>query len=96
MRIEYYPDTDSLYVYVADRASSETDVIGDGIQADFDREGSLVGVEIEHVAFYASPSTLNLALANLAENVTAEERHEVGLAFEQVLAGSHNQSDLIA
>ena len=89
MRIEYYPETDSLCIYVTNAVSARTDVIGEGIQADFDRDGSLIGVEIEHVEFDASPASLKMALLNLNGNVTAEEQHQVSLAFEQVLAGKH-------
>lgn len=95
MRIEYYSDTDSLYIYVSESVSAETDVIGEGIQADFDSEGSLIGVEIEDVGFDASPATLNAALMNLRKNVTAEERRQISVAFDQILAGKHKQLDPI-
>ena len=36
MRIEYYPETDSLYVYLSEEKSADTRVLADGIQADFD------------------------------------------------------------
>lgn len=61
MWIEYYSDTDTLCIYFTSKISAETTVIGEGIQADFDREGSLIGVEIEHVEFDASPASLNAA-----------------------------------
>jgi uncharacterized protein YuzE len=93
MRIQYYPATDSLYVYVADRLSAETDIIGDGIQADFDCDGCVIGVEIEHEEFYASYSTLDMALMNLTEKVTTEERRQMILAFDQILAGKHKLLD---
>ena len=96
MRIKYYPDTDSLYVYLVDCVSSETHVISDGIQADFDLKGSLIGVEIEHVDFYANSSAFSEALSNLSENVTIEEKSQISQAFEHILAGVHKQSDLIA
>ena len=95
MRIEYYSNTDSLCIYVSEGVSAETDVIGEGIQADFDREGSLIGFEIEHVEFDASPVTLRTALMNLRKNVTAEERRQISLAFDQILAGKHKQLDII-
>ena len=95
MRIEYYSDTDSLYIYVSESVSAETDVIGEGIQADFDQEGSLIGVEIEHVEFDASPVTLNTALMNLRKDVTAKDRRQISLAFDQILAGKHKQLDSI-
>ena len=95
MQIRHYPETDSLYVYVSKHTISETMVLGEGIQADFDREGSLIGVEIEHVEFDANPETLNVALMKLTESATAEERRQIGCAFDQILAGKHKQSNPI-
>ena len=95
MQIKYYQTTDSIYIYVAGGVSARTDVLSEGIQADFDSEGSLIGVEIEHVEFDASPAALNMALHNLANSATAEERSQISLAFDQILAGKHKQLNLI-
>ena len=95
MRIEYYSDTDSIYVHIADGISALTEVLGEGIQADFDNEGKLIGVEIEHVEFDAKPEALKGALANLAVSATADEHWQVNHAFDQILAGEHKQLDPI-
>ena len=71
-------------------------MIGEGIQVDFDLEGSLIGVEIEHVEFHALPVSLKAALMNLAGVVTAEERRQVSNVFEKALAGNHKQLDSIS
>ena len=95
MRIRYYSDTDSIFVYIADGFSALTDVLGEGIQADFDNNGKLIGVEIEHVEFDAKPEALKGALANLTLRATADERRQVSHAFDQILAGKHKQLDPI-
>ena len=95
MRIEYNSDTDSVYVYISGGVSAQTDVLGEGIQADFDNEGKLIGVEIEHVEFDANPEALKGALANLTVNATADEQRQVSHAFDQILAGLHKQLDPI-
>lgn len=95
MRIKYYSETDSLYIYIYDGVSALTDVLGEGIQADFDNSGKLIGVEIEHVEFDAEPEALREALANLAVSATADERREVSHAFDQITAGKHRQLDPI-
>ena len=91
MRIEYYSDTDSIYVYIAYGVSALTDVLGEGIQADFDHEGKLIGVEIEHVEFDAKPEALKGALANLTVSATTDEQRQVSYAFDQIMAGKHKQ-----
>src|SRR5450759_3326134 len=45
MRIEYFPDTDSLYIDLADRAGVDTREIGDGIVVDVDADGHPVAIE---------------------------------------------------
>ena len=95
MRIQYYSDTDSIFVYIADGVSALTDVLGEGIQADFDNEGKLIGVEIEHVEFDAKPEAMKGALVKLSARATNDERRQVSLAFDHVLAGLHKQLDPI-
>ena len=46
MRIEYFPETDSLYIELASRAGVDTREIDDGIVVDVDGEGHLVGIDI--------------------------------------------------
>ncbi|MFZ4403960.1 MAG: DUF2283 domain-containing protein [Pseudobdellovibrionaceae bacterium] len=46
MRIEYYKDTDSLYIELADRPSKSTVEISEFINADLDENNELVGLDI--------------------------------------------------
>ena len=48
MKLHYYPETDSLYIDLNARPSSDSRVIADGLVADFDEDGNLVGIDIEH------------------------------------------------
>ena len=50
MRLDYYPETDSLHIDLAWRPSVETREICDGILLDFDAEGRLVGIDIDHAS----------------------------------------------
>ena len=45
MRIEYFPDTDSLCIDLAERADVDTREIGDGIVVDVDADGHPVAIE---------------------------------------------------
>ena len=47
MKLHYYPETDSLYIELAAPPGAETRDIGDGLNADFDAEGALVGLDID-------------------------------------------------
>ena len=50
MKIHYYEETDSLYIDLAERPSSESREVADGVVADFDDEGALVGIDIDRAS----------------------------------------------
>ena len=47
MKLHYYPETDSLYIELRDAPAAETREITDGLNADFDGEGNVVGLDID-------------------------------------------------
>lgn len=48
MRIEFDPERDLLYIYFAEVGikAAQTITITQGVHADFDRDGKLIGIEI--------------------------------------------------
>ena len=50
MRLEYYPDTDSLYIDLSSKASVESKEISTGVVLDYDSEGILVGIDIDNAS----------------------------------------------
>ncbi len=50
MKLHYYPETDSLYIDLNSRPSADSREITDGLVADFDAEGNIVGIDIEHAS----------------------------------------------
>jgi len=48
MKIRYFPDTDTLYIELADRASCSSEAVSDHLIVDFDEECKPVGVTLEH------------------------------------------------
>jgi uncharacterized protein YuzE len=48
MKINYYPDTDSLYIEFSEKESSESVEISEGVVLDYDVEGALVGMDIDN------------------------------------------------
>lgn len=55
MKFHYYPETDSLYIDLSEKPSTDSREVAPGVVLDFDTEGHLVGIDIE----YAS-KTVNL------------------------------------
>jgi uncharacterized protein YuzE len=50
MRVNYFPDTDSLYIDLSGRSSVESREISDGVVLDYDDEGNLVGIDIDNAS----------------------------------------------
>ena len=50
MKLNYHPDTDSLYIDLSERPSSESREISEGIVLDYDDEGRLVGIDIDNAS----------------------------------------------
>jgi uncharacterized protein YuzE len=50
MRLKYYAETDSLYIDLAERPSTDSREAAPGVVLDFDAEGKLVGIDIDHAS----------------------------------------------
>ena len=49
MKLNYYPETDSLYINLSDQPSIESQEISEGVLLDYDADGNLVGIDIDNV-----------------------------------------------
>lgn len=58
MRIAYDRDTDSLYIHLLDRPSVDSDEVNDGVVLDYDGNGALVGIDVQHASQRAGISKL--------------------------------------
>jgi uncharacterized protein YuzE len=50
MKLNSYPDTDSLYIDLSERASVESVEISEGIVLDYDDTGNLAGIDIDNAS----------------------------------------------
>jgi len=50
MKLNYYPDTDSLYIDLAEKTSAESKEVSEGIVLDYDASGNLVGIDIDNAS----------------------------------------------
>ncbi len=46
----YYPETDSLYIDLNSKPSADSREIAEGPVIDFDAEGNVVGIDIDHAS----------------------------------------------
>ena len=69
MKLNYYPETDSLYIDLAERTSVDTREVANGVALDFDAEDRLVGIDIDNASAITDLSRLeadSLPVSNLS------------------------------
>ena len=50
MKLNYYPETDSLYINLSEQPSVESQEISEGVLLDYDANGKLVGIDIDNAS----------------------------------------------
>ena len=71
MKISYDKATDSLYIHLADRVSVESDEVKDGVVLDFDANGALVGIDVQHASDRADLSNFSISQLPFGDPVAA-------------------------
>lgn len=67
MKINYYAETDSLYIDLSSRPSVDSREVSDGVVLDYDAEGNLVGIDIDEASIKLEMK--ELILSNLPAEV---------------------------
>ena len=50
MKFHYYAETDSLYIDLSTRVGVDSREVAPGVVLDFDAEGQLAGIDIDHAS----------------------------------------------
>ena len=50
MKINYYSETDSLYIDLSNNSSVESEEVSEGVVLDYDEKGNLVGIDIDQAS----------------------------------------------
>jgi uncharacterized protein YuzE len=50
MKLNYYLETDSLYIDLMEKPSVESKEVSEGVVLDYDAEGNLVGIDIDNAS----------------------------------------------
>lgn len=68
MKLNYYPETDSLYIDLSEKPSAESREVSEGIVLDYDVGGNLVGIDIDNAS--RKVQLKQLILSKLPSQVT--------------------------
>jgi uncharacterized protein YuzE len=60
VKLNYYPETDSLYIDLSEKSSVESKEISEGVVLDYDAEGNLVGIDIDNASTKVQLKELSL------------------------------------
>lgn len=71
MKISYDKATDSLYIHLADRPSVDSNEVNDGVVLDFDANGALVGIDLQHASLRADINNLSVSKLPLGQLLAA-------------------------
>lgn len=71
MRLNYYPDTDSLYIDLSEQPSVESREVTEGIVLDYDAEGHPVGIDIDNASQKVELKQLTLSKLPLVVQTTS-------------------------
>ena len=72
MKLNYFPDTDSLYIELAEQVSVESREVSEGVVIDYDARGNLVGIDIDNASTKVDMRILQLSnLPGKVETVAA-------------------------
>jgi len=72
MKLNYFADTDSLYIELAAQPSTESKEVSVGVVIDYDASGNLVGIDIDNASTKVDMRILQLVnLTTKVETVAA-------------------------
>ncbi len=60
MKLNYYPETDSLYIDLSEKPSVESREVSEGVVLDYDADGFLVGIDIDNASTKVQLKELSL------------------------------------
>ena len=50
MKLNYYPETDSLYIDLSSKPSKDSVEVSEGIVIDYDEEGRITGIDVDNAS----------------------------------------------
>lgn len=66
MKVQYFPDTDTLYLTLQNQSSCESEEVSPDITLDFDAKGTVVGITIDHASHQLDSLNVETILASAA------------------------------
>jgi uncharacterized protein YuzE len=60
MKLNYYPETDSLYIDLSSKPSRESVEVSEGVVIDYDEDGRITGIDVDNATHKINHDDLHL------------------------------------
>ena len=84
MKLRYYPETDSLYIELNPQPSVDSRIVAEGVVADFDAAGNIVGIRSSPGQRLIPVSTSALLRTNECAFAKSRSNREPGSCFTRI------------
>ena len=74
MKLNYYKDTDSLYINLSSNKSVDSQEISEGVVLDYDIDGKIVGIDIDQASKVVN---ISQTITNNLPNVTSNNENKL-------------------
>ncbi|MEW5860001.1 MAG: DUF2283 domain-containing protein, partial [Cyanobacteriota bacterium] len=72
MIFQYYPNSDMLYIKLAEGVSTESEEVAEGVVLDFDERSRVIGIEIEDASKLIDLSRLEVLALPISNLILSE------------------------
>ena len=72
MNLQYFPETDMLYIQLAQGVSAESEEVAPGVVVDLDRDQRVLGIEIEDASTHIDLTRLEVMALPIVHLVLSE------------------------
>jgi uncharacterized protein YuzE len=73
MVFQYYPDTDMLYIQLAEGVSIESEEVASGVVLDFNQNNRVIGIEIENASAFIDLSRLEVSALPIVDLILSKK-----------------------
>ena len=74
MKLNYFQDTDSLYIDLSHKQSTESQEVSEGVVLDYGADGNLVGIDIDHASQKSTYASSSRAIFRWKQKLRVESR----------------------
>lgn len=94
MKLNYFPETDSLYIDLSEKPSVESQEVSASVVLDYDADGNLAGIDIDHASRKLDLRELVTSHVPLEAKAKPPSTINLQLSREQPSPETGNRSDL--